>query len=80
MQEMKVTMLLTFPETGGVVTNRNKSTKLKFEADASQFPQAVHLSAFPDFAVIEATFVLKEVAGKSVDVPEKKSRRARPLL
>ena len=66
MTEMKVTMLLNFPETGGVVTNRNKSTKLKFEADASQFPSAVHLSAFPDLATIEATFVLKEIAGKAV--------------
>lgn len=74
MTEMKVTMLLTFPENGGVVKNRNHSTKLKFEADASQFPQAMHLSAFPDFAVIEATFVLKEVGGRAVTAKAKKKK------
>ena len=66
MNEMKVTMLLNFPETRGVVTNRDKSSKLTFEVDATQFPSVVHLSAFPDKATIEATFVLKEVEGKAV--------------
>lgn len=66
MIDTTVTILLTFAETGGVVQNRDHSTKLKFEASAEQFAQAMRLSAFPDFAVIEATFVLKEVAGRPV--------------
>lgn len=70
--DMKVVMLLSFPERRGIVQNRDKSTKITFEAAASEFAAAMHLSAFPDFAVIEATFVLKEVAGTPVATRKKK--------
>jgi hypothetical protein len=73
MTEMTVTMMVTFPEAGGVFPKRDKSSKLRFEADASQFAQAMHLMAFPDFSVIEATFVLKEVAGREV-VPRRSKK------
>jgi len=63
---MEVTLLVSFPEKRGIVQNRDKSGKITLETDASQFAQLVHLMAFPDFSVIEATFVLKEVAGKAV--------------
>ena len=74
MTDMTVKMLVSFPEKGGVDTKRDKSSKLYFEADASQFPQAVHLMAFPDFSIIEATFVLKEVAGRTVVARNKKDK------
>jgi hypothetical protein len=74
MIDMTVKMLVTFPEKGGVVTRRDKSSKLFFEVDASQFSQAVHLMAFPDFSVLEATFVLKEVAGRAVTITKGKTK------
>jgi len=70
---MKVKLLISFPETGGVTKNRDHSARLKFDVDASQYSQLVLLQSFPDLAMIEATFVLKEVGGVPVPDREKKS-------
>lgn len=67
-------MLLCFPESGGVVKHRDHSAILKFEVPATEFVQTMTVAAFPDLAVIEATFVLKEVAGRAV--PSRKRKKA----
>ena len=74
MTDMTVKRLISFPVSGAVFPRRDHSGKLRFETDASQFPQLVHLLAFPDLAIIEATFVLKEVAGRAVAVRTKKEK------